>query len=176
MDVNEQMRSDWNRRAREDAHFYVAFGRRSQDEQEFLDGAADVMGALETEFPRLPVASPDARRALEIGCGPGRLMRPMSGHFGEIHGVDISDEMVRLACDQLKDIPHARVHVTPDSSLGMFADNSFDFVYSYIVFQHIPNRDVVLNYLSEARRVLKPGGILRCQLRGVLSVSLRDGS
>jgi SAM-dependent methyltransferase len=48
----------------------------------------------------------------------------------------------------------------------MFADNSFDFVYSYIVFQHIPNRDVVLNYLSEARRVLKPGGILRCQLRG----------
>jgi len=166
MDVNEQMRADWNRRARKDAHFYVAFGRRSQDEQEFLAGAAEVMSALQPEFSRLPPSSSDARSALEIGCGPGRLMRPMSRQFGEIHGVDISDEMVRLACDQLKDIPHAHVHVTPDSSLGMFADNSFDFVYSYIVFQHIPNRDVVLNYLSEARRVLKTGGILRCQLRG----------
>ena len=93
-------------------------------------------------------------------------MRPMSRHFGEIHGVDISDEMIRLAEEQLKDIPHARVHVTPDSSLSMFSGGSFDFVYSYIVFQHIPDRDIVLNYLREAGRVLKPGGILRCQLRG----------
>jgi SAM-dependent methyltransferase len=166
MDVNEHMRADWNRRAREDAHFYVAFGRKSQAEQEFLAGAAEVMSALEPEVSRLPPSSSDGRRALEIGCGPGRLMRPMSHHFGELHGVDISDEMIRLAGEQLKDIPHAHVHVTPDSSLGMFADQFFDFVYSYIVFQHIPNRDVVLNYLREARRVLKPGGIMRFQLRG----------
>lgn len=166
MDVNEQMRADWNRRAREDASFYVAFGRRNQDEQEFLDSAAEVTNALEVEFSRLSPGSTDQRSALEIGCGPGRLMRPMSRHFGEIHGVDISDEMIRLAGEQLRDIPHAHAHVTPDSSLGMFADSSFDFVYSYIVFQHIPERGVVLNYLLESGRVLKPGGILRCQLRG----------
>jgi SAM-dependent methyltransferase len=160
------MRSDWNRRAREDANFYVAFGRRNQDEREFLSTAAGAIGALESEFSRLPPAAPETRSALEIGCGPGRLMRPMSRHFGEIHGVDISDEMIRLAGEQLKDIPHAHVHVTPDSMLGMFADGYFDFVYSYIVFQHIPDRNVVLNYLCESRRVLKPGGILRCQLRG----------
>jgi SAM-dependent methyltransferase len=166
MDVNQQMRADWNRRAREDAPFYVAFGRRSQQEQEFLASAAEVTSALEPEFARLPHGTSDARRALEIGCGPGRLMRPMSRHFGEIHGVDISDEMIRLAEQQLKDIPHAHVHVTPDSSLSMFDVGFFDFVYSYIVFQHIPDRDVVLNYLRETGRVLKPGGILRCQLRG----------
>jgi SAM-dependent methyltransferase len=166
MDVNERMRADWNRRAREDAHFYVAFGRRGQQEQEFLASAAEVTSALEPEFSRLPPGSAGARKALEIGCGPGRLMRPMSRHFGEIHGVDISDEMIRLAEEQLKDIPHAHVHVTPDSSLSVFTGGSFDFVYSYIVFQHIPDRDVVLNYLLEAGRVLKPGGILRCQLRG----------
>jgi SAM-dependent methyltransferase len=166
MDVNEQMRADWNRRALEDANFYVAFGRRNQEQDEFLSTAAEVSSALEMEFSRLPPASPDRRSALEIGCGPGRLMRPMSRHFGEIHGVDISDEMIRLAGEQLKDIPHAHAHVTPDSTLSMFADGSFDFVYSYIVFQHIPDREVVLNYLREAGRVLKPGGILRCQLRG----------
>jgi SAM-dependent methyltransferase len=166
MDVNEQMRADWNRRALEDANFYVAFGRRNQDEQEFLSTAAQVTSALEMELSRLPPGSPDQRSALEIGCGPGRLMRAMSRHFGEIHGVDISDEMVRLANVQLRDLPHAHAHVTPDSSLNMFAEGSLDFVYSYIVFQHIPSRDVVLNYLREAGRVLKPGGILRCQLRG----------
>ncbi len=166
MDVNEQMRSDWNRRAREDAYFYAAFGRRNQEKEEFLSTAANVTGALEIEFSRLPPTSQDKRSALEIGCGPGRLMRALSRHFGEIHGVDISDEMVRLAADQLKDIAHAHVQVTPDSTLSMFLDSSFDFVYSHIVFQHIPDRDVVLNYLHEAERVLKPGGILRCELRG----------
>jgi SAM-dependent methyltransferase len=160
------MRSDWNRRARADANFYVAFGRLNQEEQEFLASASEVTSALESEFARLPPSPPENRSALEIGCGPGRLMRPMSRHFGEIHGVDIADEMIRLANAQLKDIPHAHAQLTLDSSLGMFRDGSFDFVYSYIVFQHIPDRNIVLNYLREARRVLKPGGILRCQLRG----------
>ena len=35
------------------------------------------------------------------------------------------------------------------------------------MFQHIPSRDVVFQYLTEARRVLKPGGILWCQLNGL---------
>ena len=51
--------------------------------------------------------------------------------------------------------------------LAQFADNYFDFVYSYAVFQHIPSRDVVFEYLTEARRVLKPGGILWCQINGL---------
>ena len=49
----------------------------------------------------------------------------------------------------------------------MFPDEKFDFVYSYAVFQHIPSREVVFNYLREARRVLKTGGILRCQINGL---------
>ena len=49
----------------------------------------------------------------------------------------------------------------------MFPDEKFDFVYSYAVFQHIPSREVVFNYLREARRVLKTGGILRCQVNGL---------
>ena len=49
----------------------------------------------------------------------------------------------------------------------MFADESFDFVYSYAVFQHIPSAGVIWNYLREARRVLRPGGVLRCQLNGL---------
>jgi hypothetical protein len=51
--------------------------------------------------------------------------------------------------------------------LELFADDFFDFLYSYAVFQHIPARAVVLRYLTEAYRVLKPGGVLRCQLNGL---------
>jgi hypothetical protein len=35
------------------------------------------------------------------------------------------------------------------------------------VFQHIPSRDIVFDYLREARRVLKPGGVMRCQINGL---------
>ena len=104
--VSERMRADWNQRAREDAHYYVAFGGRDQDEAGFLATAADVLRSLEAQLKRLPAkANRRAWRALEIGCGPGRLIKPLSRHFGEIHGVDVSDEMIRLARERLADIP-----------------------------------------------------------------------
>jgi SAM-dependent methyltransferase len=193
--ISERMRSDWNQRAREDPHYYVAFGGRDQDEESFLATAADVLRLLEGELRRLPPlanargsetpgspipsrdlplpsrdrqeAVPNYRRALEIGCGPGRLMKPLSRHFSEIHGVDVSDEMIRLARERLRDIPHAHAHATNGASLAQFADGSFDFVYSYAVFQHIPSRDVVLEYMNEISRVLKPGGIFRGQFNGL---------
>lgn len=166
-DVLERMRADWNARAREDPHYYVAFGRRGQPEEEFLATAREIAASLESELRRLPPADPASRRALEIGCGPGRLMRPLSRHFGEIHGVDISDEMIRLARERLADIPHAHPRHNPGSDLAAYADESFDFVYSYAVFQHIPDREVVFGYFRETRRVLKTGGIARFQVNGL---------
>lgn len=161
--VLERMRSDWNNRAGEDANYYVAFGRREQDDEEFFATAADVVRLLTGELKRL--RGRDA--ALEIGCGPGRLMRPMSRHFAEIHGVDVSDEMIRLAEERLRGTPNAHPHHSSGSDLARFPDETFDFVYSYAVFQHIPSREVVFNYLRESRRVLKTGGILRCQINGL---------
>ena len=167
-ELSTRMQEDWNRRAREDAHYWVAFGRRHQEEEEFFATAREQALGLERELRRLPPESgPRLRRALEIGCGPGRLMQPLSRHFAEIHGIDISDEMVRLARERLKGVPNARVQHAPGSDLSMFEDGCFDFVYSYAVFQHIPSREVVFGYLREARRVLKNGGVLRCQINGL---------
>ncbi len=162
-DTVEQMRSEWNQRAREDANYYVAFGRREQDDEEFFTTGADVVRALEAELKRLP----QRRRALEIGCGPGRLLRPMSAHFEEIHGIDISDEMVGRARANLAQVPHAHAHHAEQSDLRAFAGGYFDFVYSYAVFQHIPSGDVVFGYLREVARVLAPGGIAHLQLNGL---------
>ena len=161
--VLERMRSDWNQRAGEDAYYYVAFGRRDQDDEEFFSTAVEIIKGLIWDLKR--VRGRDA--ALEIGCGPGRLMRPLSQHFKEIHGVDVSDEMIRLAQERLRNTPNAYPHHSSGSDLSMFPDEKFDFVYSYAVFQHIPSREVVFNYLCESRRVLKTGGILRCQMNGL---------
>lgn len=166
------MRDEWNQRAREDANYYVAFGRREQDDQEFLATAADVIRDLEGELKRLPAGVPAASRcALEIGCGPGRLMRPMSRHFGEIHGIDVSDEMITQAQIKLRDIPWAHVHHANGSDLSRFPSDHFDFVYSYAVFQHIPSAEVVFSYLRETIRVLKPGGFARLQINGLPKTS-----
>ena len=168
-DVLATMRAEWNERAREDANYFVAFGRRAQNDDEFFATGADVMRALASELKRLPAR----RRALEIGCGPGRLMRPMSRYFDEVHGVDVSDEMIALARERLKDVSNAHPRCAGGSDLAGFADEWFDFVYSYAVFQHIPSRDVVFHYLREARRVLRPGGVLKCQINGLPQTAAR---
>lgn len=166
-DVSARMREDWNARAREDAGYYVAFGRRDQDDAGFFATATDVINNLEAELRRVPPRERAAWKALEIGCGPGRLMRPMSRHFAEIHGVDVSDEMIALAKEKLRDIPNAFPHVGDGSRLSMFEDNSIDFAYSYAVFQHIPSQEVVLEYMREIQRVLRPGGLARLQINGL---------
>src|ERR1051325_3613169 len=91
--VLDRMRKDWNQRAGEDANYYVAFGRRDQEEAEFFATAGPLIQGLEVDLNRFP--GRDA--ALEIGCGPGRLLRPLSRHFQEIHGVDVSDQMIKTA-------------------------------------------------------------------------------
>lgn len=166
-EVSGRMRDDWNSRAREDAGYYVAFGRRQQNDADFLATATEVINGLESELRRVPPQQRSMWKALEIGCGPGRLMRPMSRHFAEIHGVDVSDEMIALARERLRDIPNAHLHVTDGATLAEFPDESFDFVYSYAVFQHVPSRDVIYTYMREARRVLKTGGLARLQFNGM---------
>jgi hypothetical protein len=49
-DLCERMRGDWNLRAREDAGYYVAFGRRNQTEEEFVEGGRDLAVGLAREL------------------------------------------------------------------------------------------------------------------------------
>src|SRR5438552_3477206 len=50
----EQMRADWNTRARDDANYYVAFGRRDRDEDGFLATGREVGGTLRWALQRRP--------------------------------------------------------------------------------------------------------------------------
>jgi SAM-dependent methyltransferase len=149
-----------------DASYYLAFGRRSQSDTEFLASATDVINDLEAELHRLPAEERGNWHALEIGCGSGRLMRPMSRHFLEIHGVDVSGDLVRQARENLRDLPHAHPHQIHGTGLEDFADQSFDFAYSFDLFPHILSPELVLAFLREIHRVMRPGGLVRLQFNG----------
>ncbi len=149
-----------------DSSYYVAFGRRSQSDAEFLAAATGVINDLEAELRRLKAEDRGSARALEIGCGSGRLMRPMSRHFLEIHGVDVAGPLIQEARQSLHDVPNARLHEIRGTSLEDFADQSFDFVYSFDFFPHIPSQELVMAFLREIHRVLRPGGLARLQFNG----------
>lgn len=169
-DVQSRMRRDWDERARLDARFFVAFGRREQTREEFLATAREVLFAIEDEFRRFgPRADLKKLTALEIGCGPGRLMLPLSERFGRVIGFDVSGGMIELARENLANAPNAEPRRNGGSDLPGVDDESIDFCYSYAVFQHIPDKEVVWNYLRETVRVLKAGGFLKLQFNGLPS-------
>ena len=166
--LSHSMRDDWDRRAREDAQYYVAFGRRKQSREEFFASAEDVLRTLKDELRRFPPGTDFTKlSALEIGCGPGRLMLPLSEVFGRIAGVDVSGEMIALARENLAAATNATALQNTGADLSEFATESIDFCYSYAVFQHIPEKEVVRSYLREACRVLKKGGLLKFQVSGL---------
>jgi ubiquinone/menaquinone biosynthesis C-methylase UbiE len=106
-----------------------------------------------------------AARLLEIGCGAGRMTRALATRFAQVDGIDISSTMIDLAREHNGGIPNARLHVGSGTDLKPFANAQFDFVLSYIVFQHIPTAAAIHGYIDEALRVLKPGGEFFFQAR-----------
>lgn len=97
-------------------------------------------------------------RALDFGCGAGRLTQAMCEHFDEAVGLDISSSMVETASkfNQQGDRCQYKVNTTPD--LTQLDDQSFDFVYTMWVLQHSPP-EASTRYIAEFFRVLRPGGI-----------------
>ena len=94
---------------------------------------------------------------LHIGCGVGRFEKFICKNVKACYGIDISSEMISIAKQRLKKIHNVKLYKTQGNSLCMFVNNKFDFVYSIEVFQHL-SIDIIEAYMSEAARVLKPGG------------------
>lgn len=100
---------------------------------------------------------------LDLGCGAGNWMKRISPFVGEVHGVDISPEAIKIAKNRLKEYDNVKFYVNDGHTLNLFDDNIFNLVYSFWTFQHIP-REITLNYLRESRRVLKKGGLILFQV------------
>jgi ubiquinone/menaquinone biosynthesis C-methylase UbiE len=105
------------------------------------------------------------RRALDFGCGVGRLSQALAEHFEEVYGVDISSAMIQHARGHNRHGDRCHYLVNEVDDLRIFPDEHFDFIYSNITLQHMPSR-YSRRYIAEFLRVLAPAGALLFQLPG----------
>lgn len=162
--MNLLARKNWDLLAEEDALFAVLSIKKKkgkwEPEEFFETGRREVNEDLE-RIKNLGVEL-NFGKALDFGCGVGRLTRALAASFQTVYGLDVSVKMLEKA----KEYGHQEQNCfyLPESHLGEFPSGMFDFVYSKIALQHIKPRDSMV-YLRNLGRVTKPGGCLFFQLR-----------
>lgn len=131
-------------------------------EEFFATGEREIAGLLAEAgalgYPR------KRERALDFGCGVGRLTRALATRFRECYGVDISEKMIGRARQLNDNAQNCRFLINVSNDLAMLPSDHFDLIYSNIVLQHIPRKRHIINYISEFVRVLARGGLLVFQL------------
>jgi SAM-dependent methyltransferase len=94
-------------------------------------------------------------RALDVGCGVGSTDAYLVGRLGELHGTDVSAEAVRRAADAN---PSVRYTASAEASLP-YEDERFDLAFAICVLHHVPPGERP-RFVSELRRVVRPGGLV----------------
>jgi len=151
------MREFWDRRADEDALYFVdnrlEYGRADAD-RFWASGPLD----LDTLLGSLGVTIAPSDSIVEIGCGVGRLTRPLSARAARVTALDISGRMLALARHHNPQLENVDWLHGDGSSLAGIDDACADGCVSHVVFQHIPDPAVTLSYVRDMGRVLRPGG------------------
>jgi tRNA (uracil-5-)-methyltransferase TRM9 len=96
-------------------------------------------------------------RLLNIGCAHGPDFLPFQKSF-ELHGVDLSLEMLKLARKYAKKYQFTVSLAAADACQLPYADRSFDFAIAVATYHHLKDRQERHQALQELKRVLKPGG------------------
>ena len=80
-------------------------------------------------------------RILDFGCGVGRLMKPLAEAGFCVDGVDISERMLSFARNEPA-LKQSEFFLSNGNNCGAAPAGVYDFVYSYLCFQHICSRAV----------------------------------
>jgi ubiquinone/menaquinone biosynthesis C-methylase UbiE len=170
----KKMEADWDKRARENARFFVASEREVwTDEDFFRSGRQTVEEEILTDMGNICQGrDPKEMKVLEIGCGAGRVTSALADVFGEVYAVDVSRRMVKLARRALSSKRNAHVYKNNGMDLSVLPDIQFDFAFSCIVFQHIPSLEIIESYIREVHRLLRPGALFKFQVQGCPAVEV----
>ena len=158
----DRHKQDWERLAEVDALWAVLTapgrkGGRWELDEFFATGEAEVGRVMSIAES---LGRPACRaRALDFGCGVGRLTRALGTRFDQAVGVDISSEMVARAGRLNEAFPACEFRVSA-ADLAPLETASFDFVYSSIALQHVPTVGEIERYLTEFLRVARPDGLV----------------
>lgn len=166
MAADDSMRRDWDERARRDAFRYIASWRDDWDADSFLQsGEEDYQKLVEPVLSRWKWST-EAKVMLELGCGAGRMTDSFARRFQRVHAFDVSGEMLQRGKSLLRDRHNIIWAQGGGKDLTGVGDNSVDFVFSYLVLQHLPTQALVHHYVQEILRVLKEEGAFLFQFNG----------
>ena len=147
----------WDERARENSYFFInnSLSYRETDPEQFWASGPHDLDAL---LGALGVAIEASDEVVEIGCGIGRMTRPMAARGQRVRAVDVSAEMLAQARAENAGLDNVEWVLGNGTGLDGVADQSADACISYVVLQHIPDPEVSLGYIREMGRILRPGG------------------
>ncbi len=159
---------EWEKNAKKDAYWSVLSSPHYEttpwDKEKFFQAGKHEIQLLQQYVADSKLPIPFHGKALDFGCGTGRLTQALGSFFQEVCGVDISAQMISSAQEALpEDYQNIKFIHNPSPNLKLFKDNSFDFVYSNIVLQHIANNHQ-MQYIKDFARITKPGGWIIIQL------------
>ena len=151
------MQRFWDERARENALYFVdtRLDYADPDAERFW---AQAERDLEYMLELLEIDVRPSDVVADIGCGIGRLTRALSSRAGSVIGIDVSEEMLAQAREHNAQLTNVRWVHGDGTSLAPLQDASVDACISLVVFQHIPDPEVTLDYVREMGRVLTSGG------------------
>ena len=131
-------------------------GRWTADEF-FATGVAEIGGVMaDARALGLPA---QRRRALDFGCGLGRLTQALAAHADHALGLDVAPSMIDQARVFNRYGARVEYRVQAAPPFDAIPDRSVDLVYTSRVLQHIAP-EYSRRYISELARVLAPGGVL----------------
>jgi len=162
----QSSKKNWDNLAREDALFVILTykdkrGGKWGVQDFFNTGIEEVAEDLAYIKDKGILLRPG--KALDFGCGVGRLTQALAHHFDEVTGVDVSSVMIDLANTYNQHGNKCIYHASTSNTLGEFSDSYFDFVFSKITLQHIKPM-YSTQYIRALSRLVAPGGILYFQL------------
>lgn len=163
----EESKKKWDLLAQKNAKYYVLSDQGEDiSEDAFKNaGEADYKDlVLDDQIVKEKIGISNA--VLEIGCGIGRMTEFFSKDFGSVYAIDISKSMIERARERLKKFEKIKFIETNGVSYP-FDSSVFDLVFSFIVFQHMPDKETIIKNINEVGRVLKRGGIAKIQFRGI---------
>lgn len=169
-ETTETSKNKWNNLATRNARYFVLtdFGENITEEKFRKAGEKDFAELIANdEVIKNRLSDLKSKTVMEIGCGIGRITEFLSLNFKKVFAVDISDEMVRIGRDRLKNLPNIKFVSNDGKKHPSIENSTVDFVFSYIVFQHMSNKKIVIENLEEIKRILVPNGIAKIQLRGL---------
>jgi hypothetical protein len=99
-------------------------------------------------------------RALDLGCGTGRLLPPIAARVSAVTGIDLSPKMVAAARARCAALSNVTVELTHGRDLSGLTEGAFELVYAVDSFPYVVQAGpaLVRDLFGEIRRVLAPAG------------------